>query len=332
MGAFDEEDYQDMKTKKVCILGGTGFVGRYLSRSLVQRGYQVRVLSRHPQRHRDLASREVEVLLTETYDESQLRECFVGMDAVINLVGILNEWGSDGSGFQSAHVSLPRNIVAACKGAKVARLLHMSALKAGDPTAQSHYLRTKGEGEDLVHAEAGSELAVTSFRPSVIFGRGDNFLNVFAFMLRLAPFLPLGCSESRVAPVYVGDVVAAFVAALEDPTSRGKRYNLCGPKIYTLRQIVEYLSEIMQLRRIIVPLSPALSQLQAKVLGLIPGAPFSMDNYRSLQTESTCAVGEMLPFAITPTPLEVIAPYYIGKSNQRARYTLLRSQAGRESR
>ncbi len=320
-----------MKAKKICILGGTGFVGRHLSLALVQRGYQVRVLSRHPQRHRDLATRDVEVLTADIYDEQALQNRLSGVDAVINLVGILNERGSsNGSGFRRAHVDLARTVVNACKAAGVGRLLHMSALKAGDPTALSYYLRTKGEGEDVVHAAAGPGFAVTSFRPSVIFGRGDQFLNRFAFLLRLAPMLPLACSEARLAPVYVGDVVAAMVASLENPASHGQRYNLCGPKVYTLYQIVDYLSGLLHRKRVILRLSPALSQLQAKILERIPGKPFSMDNYLSLQTDSTCVNGHSLPFGIVPTSLEVIAPYAVGDSAQRARYCQMRSHAGRE--
>ncbi|CAK0748688.1 Epimerase [Gammaproteobacteria bacterium] len=320
-----------MKVKKVCILGGTGFVGRRLALSLSLDGYRVRVLSRHPQRHRDLESRDVEVLEANVHDEAQLRDQFVGVDAVINLVGILNERGVDGRGFRRVHVDLPRTVVAACKAAGVGRLLHMSALKAGDPAAMSHYLRTKGEGEDLVHAAAGDDLAVTSFRPSVIFGQNDGFLNRFASLLRIAPIMPLACSESRFAPIYVGDVVAAFCAALKDPTSHGGRYDLCGPKIYTLRQIVDYAAKLLRLPRLVIPLSATLSRLQAQVLEQLPGKLLSMDNYLSLQLDSTCTLDHKLPFAISPTPLEAIAPYYIGNRSQRSRYDQLRSQAGRES-
>jgi len=319
-----------MKVKKVCILGGTGFVGQRLVLSLSQHGYQIRVLSRHPERHRNLESREVELLEADVHNEAQLRDQLAGTDAVINLVGILNERGSDGTGFRRAHVDLPRTVVAACKAAGVGRLLHMSALKAGHPLAVSHYLQTKGEGENLVHAAAGADLAVTSFRPSVIFGQNDNFLNRFAFLLRISPVIPLACSESRLAPIYVGDVVAAFAAALNDPTSHGNRYDLCGPKVYNIRQLVDYTGKLLQLQRLIIPLNPALSQMQAQILGRLPGKPLSMDNYLSLQLDSVCAPDYTLPFAISPTRMEEIAPYYIGDRGQRTRYCQLRIQAGRE--
>ena len=317
-------------TKKICILGGSGFVGRHLSRALVRDGHQVRVLSRHPQRHRDLASREIEVIETDVYNAEQLRERFAGMHTVINLVGILNEHGTDGSGFRRTHVELPQAVVAACKGAGVRQLLHMSALKAGDPVALSHYLRSKGEGENAVHTAAGADLAVTSFRPSVIFGQGDDFLNRFASLLRVLPVMPLACSGARFSPVYVGDVVAAFSAALNDPASNGKRYDLCGPKTYTLRQIVDYLSSLLSVQRIVLPLTPVLSQLQARILEWVPGKPFSMDNYLSLQTDATCVSDHRLPFAITPVTMEMVAPYAVGNSAQRIRYNQFRSQAGRE--
>ena len=154
---------------------------------------------------------------------------YSGNDAVIHLVGILNEKGRDGRGFRAVHVELPRKVVQACRETGVRRILHMSALHAAQ--GPSHYLRTKGEGEDLVHAAAAEGLRVTSFRPSVIFGPRDSFINRFAGLLRFAPFFfPLACPDARFAPVYVGDVARAFALTLEDPRSFGRRYDLCGPR------------------------------------------------------------------------------------------------------
>lgn len=320
-----------MKIENICILGGTGFVGHHLARSLSKLGCQLRVLTRYPHRHRDLVSREIAVCAVDLEDEAQLRTQFTGMDAVIYLPGLHNESGNDGSGFRHVHVELPRKVVEICQAVGVPRLLHMSALRAGDPNAQSYYLRTKGAGEDAVHSTAGRSLAVTSFRPSVIFGPGDNFLQYFAGLLRIAPVFPLPCSDSQLSPVYVGDVVQAFIQSLADPNSFGQRYDLCGPRVYTLRAIVEYLAQILEVKRIIIPLQPKHAQLQAKIMEKIPGKPFSMDNYLSLQIASICPEGHTLPFGIIPTPLEEIVPYYIGNRSQRRHYMNFRVQAGEAS-
>ena len=318
-----------MKIKNVCILGGTGFVGQQLVASLKAKGYQPRVLTRHVHRHRPLWLAGAELLETDIFDEWQLRERFAGMDAVINLVGILNERGHDGSGFQHAHVDLPRTVAAACKRQGIQRLLHMSALRAGDPHASSHYLRTKGEGEEVAHSADG--LVVTSFRPSVIFGPKDSFLNKFATLLRLFPVLPLACPTARFAPVYVGDVVKAFVTALEDPASHGQRYNLCGPDSYSLRQLVEYTARLIGVRPRIIPLDDRWSQRQAKLFERIPGKPLSWDNYLSLQLDSVCPFGSEFPFGIQPTPVDAIAPRYLKSQGYLDRYTDFRARAGRSA-
>jgi nucleoside-diphosphate-sugar epimerase len=160
-----------MKMRTICVLGGTGFVGRHLAASLAREDYTLRVLTRRRERHRDLlVMPSLQLIEADVYDQHVLNEQLSGCDAVINLVGILNEKGRDGSGFHRAHVELPRKVAHACQASGVRRLLHMSALNADAQKGPSHYLRTKGQGEDLVHAAAAQGLQVTSFRPSVIFG------------------------------------------------------------------------------------------------------------------------------------------------------------------
>ncbi|MEO5573939.1 MAG: complex I NDUFA9 subunit family protein, partial [Gammaproteobacteria bacterium] len=297
-----------MKIMTVCILGGTGFVGRQLVRQLTESGHQLRVLTRRRERHRDLlVLPNLSLAEVNIHDVQVLTDQFSGCDAVINLVGILNEKGRDGSGFRRAHVELPRIVVQACRAAGVPRLLHMSALNAEAATGRSHYLRSKGEGEDLVHS--APDLQVTSFRPSVIFGPGDSFFNRFGTLLRFSPLMfPLACPQARFAPVYVGDVASAFVQSLFESASFGQRYELCGPRIYTLKQLVEYTGQVIQVRRAVIGLGDALSRLQARILGWLPGKPFSLDNYHSLQTDSVCRGEFPALFNITPTALEAIVP------------------------
>jgi len=311
-----------MKTGTICLIGGSGFVGRHLAAQLSSAGWSVRIPTRHPQRQRDLCVLDgVQLSAADIHDAQALRELCRDCAAVINLVGILNEKGHDGRGFQRAHVDLAEKIVAVCREQSVPRLLHMSALNADAHETHSHYLRTKGMAEDLVHAAATQGLQVTSFQPSVIFGPGDSFFNRFGALLKIIPAaFPLACPDALFAPVYVGDVAAAFVKALTTPATLGQRYALCGPTRYTLRQLVEYTARTLGLHRHIIGLSPALSSVQSRVFEYLPGKPFSRDNYWSLQKHSVCNAPFPTVFGITPSSLETIVPGYLANRTQRSRY------------
>jgi NADH dehydrogenase len=193
--------------------------------------------------------------------------------AVINLVGILNE--SRAANFTQAHVELPRSIVAACVSARVRRLVHMSELNA-DPAGPSRYLRSKGEGEAVV---AASGLDWTIFEPSVIFGREDRFLNLFANLLRFAPVMPLAGADARFQPVYVGDVAECMARALPLDATFGQKYPLCGPQIYALRDLVRYAGSLTGASPPIIALGPKLARIQATVLEHLPGSLMSRDNW-----------------------------------------------------
>jgi NADH dehydrogenase len=321
-----------MKIKNIVILGGTGFVGGHLVNRLTQDGYAIRVLTRHRERHKDLlVIPKVALVEADIHDPEELKRQLAGSDAVINLVGILNETGDDGGGFRKAHVDLAREVVEACQANGVRRLLHMSALNADQAKGASHYLQTKGEAEDLVHAAATEEFRVTSFRPSVIFGPRDDFFNRFAQLLHLAPyFFPLACSESRFAPVYVGDVAEAFAKSLEDPHTFGQRYDLCGPHDYSLRELVEYAARTLSLNRRIIPLNEKYSHRQAQLFEHVPGKPFSLDNFRSLQVNSVYqGQNGLTRLGITPTSLEAVVPAYLAKRTSRGRYSVFRTHARR---
>lgn len=314
-----------MRPCTICVLGGTGFVGRQVIYALTATGYRLRVLTRRRERQRDLlVLPALNLIEADIHDVAVLSKQFAGCDAVINLVGILNEKGRKGKGFQRAHVELPRKVVEACRAAGIQRLLHMSALNADADTGLSHYLRSKGEGENLVHQAEG--LQVTSFRPSVIFGAHDSFFNRFATLLKTIPAIfPLACPQSRFAPVYVDDVAQAFTHALTDRASVGQHYDLCGPQSYTLQQLVAYTAQVLGLRRTIIGLSDRLSRLQAHVFEWLPGKPFSFDNYLSLQVDCVCA--DTAPATLQPTSLESIVPDYLNAQRSKDHYQDYRNRA-----
>ncbi|OGI62695.1 MAG: epimerase [Candidatus Muproteobacteria bacterium RBG_16_60_9] len=302
-----------MATGKVCILGGTGFVGHAIAARLSASDYDTRVLTRAFARHRDLTVLPGCVLIEgNVHDPAFLQQQFKGVDVVINLVGILNERGHSGAGFEHAHVDLPAKITTVCRHVGVPRLLHMSALGAA-PKAPSFYLRTKARGEDAAHG-AAPDVRVTSFRPSVIFGPRDDFTNRFARLLRLVPgVFPLACPDAKFQPVYVENVARAFVDAIGKTSSYGQRYDLCGPTVYRLRDLVSYLAALQNRHVRVIGLNATLSRLQATLLEYVPGKPFSLDNYRSLSLDSVCTGANTLRavFGIEPTPLEQIAPAYL---------------------
>jgi len=325
-----------MIIKKICIVGGTGFVGQTLANRLSRDGYHIKVLTRNRERHKHslILLPDLELTETDVHDSSKLSNEFRGYDAVINLVGILNERGRDGSEFRQIHVELTRKIISACQEQGINRLLHMSALNA-DINGPSHYLRTKGEAENLVHAARG--IHTTSFRPSVIFGAGDSFFNRFATLLKFSPFLPLACPESRFAPIFVNDVAEAFVRTLKDPGYYGERLHLCGPVDYTLKELVEYTAACLGIKRLIIPLPDVVSRLQALVFDLTGfifalvniEKPFSTDNYLSLKLNSITTDNDLPKLGITPTAVEAVVPQYLSFSSSKSRYYSYRQHSRR---
>ena len=248
------------------------------------------------------------------HDPLELEDLFVGADAVINLVGILHDSDSSqpyGRRFAAAHVELPRKIVAAMQRAGVRRLLHMSALKAA-PDAPSAYLRSKGEGEALVRAAPG--LDVTVFRPSVIFGPGDAFLNTFAGLLRALPVLPLAGASTRFAPVYVGDVADAVAAALADPATAGRTYELGGPTVYSFADLMRLMLEQTGRHRLLVPVPFGLARLKAWFLEKLPVPPLTRDQVLMLERDNVVGGAPGLAeLGIRPTAAETVLPTYLDR-------------------
>lgn len=318
-----------MNIRAVYILGGTGFVGQHLVSRLSTQGYKVTVATRNPQRHRHLqVLPDLQLRHIDIHDASVLEQEFAGHQAVINLVGILNERGRKGKGFRRVHVELTQKVIDTCRKLGIRRLLHMSALNASSASGRSYYLRTKGEAENLVNN--ANRIDGTIFRPSVIFGAEDSFMNRFAGLLSLMPILPLACPKARFAPVYVGDVTDHMAALLEDEDSIGQSYDLCGGRHYALNELVEYAAKVRQQKRWIVNLPDWASRLQARTMEFVPGKPLSMDNYYSLQSDSLCACDEhSFPCLPCPTTLESIVPEYLGTQGRDAEVQRQRSSARR---
>jgi uncharacterized protein YbjT (DUF2867 family) len=279
----------------IAILGGSGFVGRALVARLLAQGDRVRVLTRSAQT-RLRTPEGAELLVGDVFDPAFLRTAFDGVDATINLVGILNERGDDGTGFRKVYVELAEAMLAAMQATDVRRLLQMSALHAGD--GDSHYLKARGEAETLVRA---STVDWTVFRPSVIAGPGDGLFCRFAQLLRFAPVLPIGRADARFQPVWVGDVVEAFIRALENGDTIGRSYDLVGPEVMTLSEIVHLTAQTKGWTRIVVPLPGVFGRIQAEVGEHLPGKPISRDNWRSLQRDSISGDNGLPKLGIVPT-------------------------------
>lgn len=307
---------------KIAILGGTGFVSRALLARLAAEGHALTVLSRNPHAHLDrLLPPGTQVACGDVYDPEFLKARFQGQDAVVNLVGILNERGDNGRGFQRAHVGLTKLVVAACQLAGVRRLLQMSSLNAG--RGESFYLKSRGEAEAVVKA---SGLDWTIFQPSVIFGPGDGFFCRFAALLKLSPVLPLARAGTRFAPVFVGDVAEAMRRSLHDRRTVGQVYELYGPEVFTLGELVRLTARQLGLKRLVLPLPDALGRLQGLLFDFVPGKPFSSDNYRSLKLDSVGAIDGLHQLGIPPTRIGQQLPAILGSpAGKQPRYDRYRA-------
>ncbi len=315
-------------SQSICLIGGSGFLGTELADQLSRLGSdnkcnKITVLTRDTRKMRSLrVVPTVTVVQVDPYDVDALTDALADQDIVINLVGILNTRVGHGGTFEQAHIQLAENIVTAASKHNN-RVIQVSSLNADAENGPSEYLRTKGKAADLL---LQSGLPVTVFCPSVMFGNSDGLYTRFANLLQALPFMPLACAEARFAPVFVGDVAKAIVDATSDPSTIGQSYNLCGPEEFTLHEIVQYTTDVLGIKRKIIPLPNGIAKLQAYIMELVPGKPFSRDNYNSMKVDSVCKDGD----SAQPTPVSKIVPTYLGKMNRQSRLQQYRELARRD--
>lgn len=292
-------------SKQVCIIGGSGFVGRAIVRQAVRAGHTVVVACRHPERARDLLVEGVSLVKADVTTGRGLDEAIAGSDCVINLVGLLFERGR--YSFDAAHVKGTENILEAIKRGSATQYLHMSALGAGK-IPESRYARSKGEAETRVRQ---SGLSWTIFRPSVIFGEGDSFFNKFKAMSRFAPVLPVIAGETRFQPVWVEDVARVFVASIDNRHCFGKIYELAGPKSYSFMELMQLLMRYLGRNRLLLPIPGTAAKIMAAFMQLLPTPPLTSDQLKLLQHDSVVD-GEAFPDQFgDPAALEEVLPTYI---------------------
>lgn len=304
--------------KRIVVLGGSGFVGRSLCEALcdgVPGGVQIVVPTRRRERAKPLFTLpSVEVIEASVHDDGQLARVLAGADAVVNLIAILH---GSAQQFEAVHVAWPHRLAEAMLAAGVHRLVHVSALgvpdEPGAPGA-SMYLSSKSRGEAGFHSAATRGLALTVLRPSVIFGAQDQFLNLFARLQAVAPVMPLAGAHATFQPVWVQDVARAIVACLNDASTVGATYDLAGPEVLTLADLVRLAGEASGHPRPVVPVPILVGRLQAAVLGFLPGEPLmSSDNLASMSVPNVASGRRpgLRELGIEPASVRTIAPGYL---------------------
>ncbi|MGB2832897.1 MAG: complex I NDUFA9 subunit family protein [Methylotenera sp.] len=315
-----------MQLQEICILGGSGFVGSAIVAKLDAAGYRVKVLTRRRESAKHLfLLPNVQVVECNVLDYKTLNGVLRGTDAVINLLGILHS--SRRASFSTLHQQLPTQLAKICADLNIKRLMHMSSLGA-DRNAPSQYLRSKGAGEAALLA-LKDQLNITIFKPSIIFGRGDRFINLFASLIKTLPVILLAKPNAKFQPIWVEDVASCFVASLENSATFGQTYELAGPKVYTFRELVQTIMAILHLQRPIIGLNDRLSYVQALLMEWLPIKLMSRDNIRSMEVDSVTNAPFPVVFQWVPSALETVVPQYLINQTPRGDYDRFRRSAAR---
>jgi NADH dehydrogenase len=315
-----------MQLRKICVLGGSGFVGSSIVTKLDQDGYAVTVLTRRRESAKHLfLLPNVTVVECNVMDDQALKAALSGADAVVNLIGILHQSGR--TSFDAMHHQLPSRLAKICEATGIKRLIQMSSLQA-DRNASSEYLRSKAAGEAALLAFA-QKLNITIFRPSIIFGRGDSFINLFATLIKFLPVVLLAKPNAKFQPVWVEDVASCFVASIQNTQTYGQVYELAGPKVYSFRELVQQVMTTLKVKRPIIGLCDKLSYAQAFMMELLPVKLMSRDNVRSMEVDSVSSQPFPPIFGVVPASLEAVIPEYLVDSTLRGKYDSFRSAAAR---
>jgi uncharacterized protein YbjT (DUF2867 family) len=316
-----------MKQHSVLILGGSGFIGSAVAEQLTKLGHTVTVPTRDRERAKHLLLLPTcEVVAANVHDDKTLDALIAQHDVVINLVGILR------GDFERAHVTFAKRVAERCKARGVNRLIHMSALNA-DANGPSEYLKSRGRGEAAVWAAVkDSNVDVTVFQPSVVFGERDNFINMLRGLIDLFPVIPLGSPNAKFQVVWVEDVARAIVQSIDMLETIGKTYPLVGPTTYTMRELVDFVMKATGKSRLVIGMGYGLSMLQALVFELPPMSWFAKlflnvtltrDNVRSMQRDAVSATPFPAIFG-APSSMEAVTLGYLKGISSRARYNTLR--------
>lgn len=320
-----------MHLKEICVLGGSGFVGSAIVAKLDAAGYSVKVLTRRKESAKHLTLLpNVQVVECNVLDYHALNSALRGADAVINLIGILHQ--SRRFSFNIMHHQLPAQLAKICTDLGIKRLLHMSSLRA-DKNAPSQYLRSKAAGEAALLAlpekPNTTKLNITVFKPSIIFGRGDRFINLFATLIKMLPVVLLAKPNAKFQPIWVEDVASCFVSSLENTATYGQTYELAGPKVYAFRELLQIVMNILGIQRPIIGLNDRLSYAQAFMMELLPIKLMSRDNVRSMEVDSMSTDPFPAVLGVAPTALEAVIPEYLVNQTPRGAYDRFRSSAAR---
>lgn len=305
---------ETMRNRRTAVLGGSGFIGRYIVQRLAARGDVIPVGCRRAEEAKFLKPLgdvgQIATLNLSIGDEQILPAFLAGNDALVNCVGILRESGSQT--FDRVHHTGPARLARLAREAGIERFVHISAIGA-DPRSSSAYARTKAAGEAAVRDAFPT---VTILRPSVVFGAEDQFFNRFAAMATISPVLPLiGGGHTRFQPVYVGDVADAVLKCLDDSTTAGRTYELGGPKVYTFRELIELMLGEIRRKRSLVDLPFGLAAIQARLMSILPNPPLTPDQVELLKRDNVVSSGALTLAAlgITPTAVEGVLPSYLDR-------------------
>ncbi|MDP3777449.1 complex I NDUFA9 subunit family protein [Methylotenera sp.] len=315
-----------MQLKKICVLGGSGFVGSAIVAKLDTAGYQVTVLTRRRETAKHLfLLPNVNVVECDVLDYHALNAVLRGVDTVINLIGILHQ--SRRLSFNAVHHQLPAQLAKICADLGIKRLIQMSSLRA-DEYAPSQYLRSKAAGETALKA-LQDKINITIFKPSIIFGRGDQFTNLFATLIKLLPVVLLAKPNAKFQPIWVEDVASCFVNSIENSDTYGQTYELAGPKVYTFRELLQQIMRVLAVKRTIIGLNNTLSYLQAFTMEFLPVKLMSRDNIKSMEVDSVSQHPLPAILAVEPSALEAVLPEYLVDRTARGAYDRFRSVAAR---